>query len=290
MNSFSEENTNSHDLGASDHIMHSEVIHETPLYAEPIFNVGSFVVTNSWLSSLLIVIIVAIIGLSLKGKIKMVPKGFQNLLEMIIESLLQLFDNVTNSRKKSLYFAPVVLSFFFFILLNNWLGLLPGIGTIGKIISEHDKFVFIPFFRGGTADLNTTLSLALIGVFITHIFGINAVGFWNHLNKFINFKAFIEIPKKIAKDPAILLLNPIKAFVGLIEIIGEVAKIASLSFRLFGNIFAGELLLFSISALMAYGAPIPFMFLEIIVGLIQAFIFSILILTYLSIHTTIEDH
>ena len=134
------------------------------------------------------------------------------------------------------------------------------------------------------------MALAIIGVFASHVFGVLALGFWQHFNKFINIKAFLEIPKKIKKDPTVLLVNPIKAFVGLIEIIGEIAKVASLSFRLFGNIFAGEVLLVSMSALLAWVVPVPFLFLEIIVGLIQAFIFMTLVLTYLSIHTTAEEH
>ncbi|MCG2698132.1 F0F1 ATP synthase subunit A, partial [Candidatus Parcubacteria bacterium] len=105
-----------------------------------------------------------------------------------------------------------------------------------------------------------------------------------------NIKAFLEIPKKIRKDPSVLIVNPIKAFVGLIEIIGEAAKVASLSFRLFGNIFAGEVLLASMSAILAFGLPIPFMFLEIIVGLIQALIFAMLILAYLTMNTSAEEH
>ncbi len=272
------------------HAVQTEIKHESPLYAEPIFEIGSFAVTNSLINSFLVVIIVSALGLSLRGRIKMVPKGLQNLLEMAIEGLLELFDTVTHSRQKSMQFAPLVLSLFFFILINNWLGILPGVGTIGKVISEHGEAVFVPFFRGGTADLNTTLALAIIGVFMSHVFGVMAVGWWHHFNKFINLKAFLEIPKKIIKEPTILLINPIKAFVGLIEIIGEAAKVASLSFRLFGNIFAGEVLLVSMSSIMAFVVPIPFMFLELIVGLIQAFIFSILILTYLSINTTKESH
>jgi F-type H+-transporting ATPase subunit a len=270
--------------------VHTEVKHESPLYAEPVFELGGFHVTNSFISSLLVVIIVLAFGLSLRGRIKLIPKGFQNLLEIIIESLLNLFDTVTHSRQKTLLFAPLVLSLFFFILINNWLGLLPGVGTIGKIVSEHGEAVFVPFFRGGTADLNTTLALAIIGVFMSHVLGVLAVGWWHHFNKFINLKAFLEIAGKIRKDPTIILVNPIKAFVGLIEIVGEAAKVASLSFRLFGNIFAGEVLLVSMSAIMAFVVPIPFMFLEIIVGLIQAFIFAILILSYLSINTTKESH
>ncbi len=92
------------------------------------------------------------------------------------------------------------------------------------------------------------------------------------------------------KEPTIILINPIKAFVGLVEIIGEFAKVASLSFRLFGNIFAGEVLLASMAAILAFAVPIPFMFLEIIVGLIQALIFAILVLIYVSISTTAEEH
>jgi len=134
------------------------------------------------------------------------------------------------------------------------------------------------------------LALATIGVVFSHIFSVMALGFWKYLNKFINIKAILEIPKKILKDPTIIVVNPIKVFVGLIEIVGEFAKIASLSFRLFGNIFAGEVLLASMSALLAFGLPIPFMFLEIIVGLVQAFIFAILILAYVTMNTAEEEH
>ena len=124
----------------------------------------------------------------------------------------------------------------------------------------------------------------------SHIIGILAIGAWNYLNKFINIKVILEIPKHIFKEPVVLLVNPIKVFVGLVEIIGELAKVASLSFRLFGNIFAGEVLLASMSAILAFGLPIPFMFLEVLVGLIQAFVFAILILVYLSMMTTVEEH
>ena len=268
----------------------SQIVTEHTLFAEPIGHWGSFTVTNSLLNSWLVVLVVIIFGLLIRKKIKLVPKGLQNAFEMIIEAFLNIFDGVTNSRAKSLKFAPLVLSFFFFVLLNNWLGTFPGVGSIGQIVQTGHERIFIPYFRGGTADLNTTLALAIIGVVASHIFGIMALGLWHHFNKFINLKAFLEIPKKIRKDPSIIIVNPIKAFVGIIEIIGEAAKVASLSFRLFGNIFAGEVLLASMSAILAWGMPIPFMLLEVIVGLIQALIFAILILIYLSINTTQEEH
>ena len=275
-------------IGAEAPIAHTEITTESTLFAEPIFNVHGFTITNSLLNTWLVVLAVIIFSLFLKTKIKLVPRGLQNAVEAAIEMLLGVFDSVTGSREKTLKYFPFVLSFFVFILLNNWLGLLPGVGSIGAVVSEHGEKLFIPFFRGGTADLNTTLALATIGVVFSHIFSVMAIGSWKYINKFINFKALIEIPKKIMKEPTILIVNPIKVFVGFIEIIGEAAKIASLSFRLFGNIFAGEVLLAAMAAILAFGLPIPFMFLEVIIGLIQAFIFSVLILAYITMNTAAE--
>jgi F-type H+-transporting ATPase subunit a len=270
--------------------METGIIHENTLYAEPIAHIGNFVITNSLMTSGIALIIIVTLSILISRSIKKVPTGLQNALEMIVEGFLGIFDGVTGNRKKSLEFAPLVLAFFFFILINNWMGLLPGVGSIGQIVQTSEGKMFIPYLRGATADLNTTLALATLGVVLSHIIGVVAVGWWKYLNKFINIKAFLEIPGKIMKDPTILLVNPIKAFVGLIEIIGELAKVASLSFRLFGNVFAGEVLLASMSAILAYGIPIPFLFLEVLVGLIQALIFSMLILTYMTINTTAEEH
>ncbi|NCN25566.1 hypothetical protein COT94_00760 [Candidatus Falkowbacteria bacterium CG10_big_fil_rev_8_21_14_0_10_37_14] len=260
------------------------------LYAEPIAHVGSLPITNSLVNSWVAVFVVLILAITLHKKIALIPGKIQSVMEMFLEIFLNLFDGVTNNRQKTLRFAPFVLTFFFFILINNWLGIVPGVGSIGLMEQLGGQEVFVPFFRGGTADLNTTLALALIGVVASHIFGVVTIGGWTYFNKFINIKAFLEIPKKIMKEPTIILVNPIKAFVGVVEIIGEAAKVASLSFRLFGNIFAGEVLLASMATLVAVGVPIPFIFLEIIVGLIQALIFSMLILIYLHIATTAEEH
>ena len=270
--------------------MIEEIIHENTLFAEPIMHLGHFTITNSLLTSALALIIIITLAWLVRRNLKEVPTGIQNVLEMIVDAFLGIFDSVTGSRKKSLQFAPLVLAFFFFILVNNWMGLLPGVGSIGQLVREHGELVFVPYLRGATADLKTTLALATLGVVLSHIFGVLAVGWWQYLNKFINLKAFLEIPGKIRKDPMIILINPIKAFVGLIEIVGELAKVASLAFRLFGNVFAGEVLLASISAILAFAVPVPFLFLEILVGLIQALIFAMLVLTYLTISTTAEEH
>ncbi|MEA3449504.1 MAG: FoF1 ATP synthase subunit a [Patescibacteria group bacterium] len=269
---------------------HEEITHEHTLFAEPIFNLGPLTVTNSLLNSWIVVVLVVVIAYFIKNNIKVVPGKVQSALEMIVEQFLGIFDSVTDSREKSMKFFPLVFSFFIFILLSNWMGLLPGVGSIGQVAMHDGYKVFVPYFRGGTADLNTTLALAIIGVVFSHIIGVMAVGAWKYLNKFINIKAIAEIPGKIRKDWTVIIVNPIKAFVGLIEIIGEMAKVASLSFRLFGNVFAGEVLLASMAAIFAFGLPLPFIFLEVIVGLIQALIFAILILAYLTMATSTEEH
>lgn len=268
----------------------TEIQHESTLFAEPIFKIGNFTVTNSLLTSWIVVFLIVVLSVLVSKKIRKVPRGLQNIFEILLEQALNLADSITGSRKKSEKFLPIALCLFLFILLNNWLGLLPGVGTIGFVQQEGAGRFFIPLFRGGTADINTTLALALFAVLASHVLGVIFVGSWKHFNKFFNLKALTEIPKKIKKDVTIVLVNPIKAFVGFIEIIGEVAKVASLSFRLFGNIFAGEVLLASMMALFAFILPLPFIFLEILVGIIQALIFSILTLVYMSIATTAEEH
>ena len=254
---------------------------EITLFAEPIFHIGNFPITNSLLTSWVAVFFIILLSLAIRKKTKRIPSIFQSIVETVVEGALNMMDLVTNDRHKSKKVFPVVFTIFVFILVNNWLGLIPGIGSV-SFDGHH-------IFRGGTADLNTTLALGLFAVIAANVFGVMSVGAWEYFNKFINIKALLEIPKKIRKEPTIILVNPITFFVGLIEIISEIAKIASLSFRLFGNVFAGEVLLASIAAILAWGLPLPFMFLEVIVGLIQALIFAILTLVYFTIASTSHE-
>lgn len=152
----------------------------------------------------------------------------------------------------------------------------------------HGK-TFIPLFRSGTADINGTLPLALLSVIGANLFGVITIGIWKTINKYVNLKALGSIFTKIKKDPAILMTAPIMFAVGLLELVGEFAKIASLSFRLFGNVFAGEVLLASMGAIIAYVLPTPFLLLEVLVGIIQAFIFAILTLVYYTISSMDHD-
>lgn len=262
--------------------------HEVTIFAEPVFHLGSFQITNSLLTSWLAVLVIIIFCLVLRLKIKKIPGKIQHIFEILLNGALELCDQVTNNRKISTRILPLVLSLFIFILVNNWLGLLPLVGSVGFLTQEAGYSLFIPLFRAGTADLNMTLALSLMIVLGSNIFGILMVGLWKTFNKYVNIKALGSILTRVRKDPTVLIVAPISVFVGLLELVGEMAKIASLSFRLFGNIFAGEVLLASMSAIFLYVLPGPFLFLEIFIGLIQALIFSLLATVYFTIAA--QDH
>ncbi|MGB9883201.1 MAG: F0F1 ATP synthase subunit A, partial [Microgenomates group bacterium] len=149
-------------------------------------------------------------------------------------------------------------------ILNNWAGLFPGVGSVLVKVVEHGKVEYFPIFRGNNADLNTTLVLALIAVIYIQYTGIKYLGFKNYIKKFIN------------------LTNPINFFVGILETISEISKIISFSFRLFGNIFAGEVLLTVMAFLIPVLVSFPFLVLEIFVGFVQALVFSMLVAVFLS--------
>ncbi len=266
----------------------TEVAHEPTIYAEPIFQIGNFKITNAFFSSLSVTLFLVVAFILVRKKIRQIPKGLQNFAEMILEGGLNFADTITRDRKTSEKLLPVALAFFLFILLNNWFGLLPIIGTIGFYEMHEGHNAFIPFFRGGTADLNMTLALALFAVFFSHFIGVFTIGAWKHFNKFINIETLLEIPRKFKEDKNVAFINPVKFFVGFMEIVGEIAKIMSLSLRLFGNIFAGEVLLASMAMIFAFILPIPFFFLEVLVGVVQAAVFSILTLVFLSMSVTAE--
>lgn len=274
-----------------------QVSHEVTLFAEPITHIGSFIITNALFSSYIVLAMIIILSISLRSKLKEVPGKFQSVFEMIVEGALDLCDQVTNDRALSVKIFPVAISVFFFVLINNWFGILP-FGGFGFIEQGEKGLSFIPLIRGGTADINTTIALAIMAVLGANIFGVFSIGLWKTFNKYVNLKVLGGIFTEIRHDPTIVVVAPITFFVGLIEIVGEFAKIASLSFRLFGNVFAGEVLLVSMAALVAYIVPIPFLFLELLVGVIQALIFSILLVVYFTIgasdhaeeHESHEEH
>ena len=253
-----------------------------PLVAEPILHLGNFAVTNTIINSTVAVVFFFIIGLILKDKTALIPTGIQNFAESILEIILGYLDQVTHDRKKSMQFLPIVGGTFLFILFSNWIGLIPGTGSIGRHLLVEGHQELVPLFRPANTDLNMTLAMALFAVMGSHIFGIMAIGFFRYANKFVKLG---DIIKSFKHGGMSIFVAVVEFAVGLIEISSEIAKVISLSLRLFGNVFAGEVLLTVLGSLIAYLVPLPFMFLEILVGLIQALVFAMLTLVYLTMAT-----
>ena len=230
--------------------------------AEPIVRLGFFSVTNSFLDTILVDVILIGAIIAVRKKLSLVPKMFQNVVEMIITGFYELTVSVAGAERAVMIF-PYFMSFFIFILLANWSGLIPGVTSIG-FYRNHQ---LVPLFRAATSDFNVTFALALISAFATHILSIRIIGIKDYLSRYFS-------------------LNPIYMFVGFLELISEITKVISLSFRLFGNIFAGEVVLGTISAIFAFLFPLPFLLLEVVVGLIQALVFAMLTMSFMAILST----
>jgi F-type H+-transporting ATPase subunit a len=261
-----------------------------PLAAEKIFHIGSFGVTNSLINSTVTVILFALFAFFLNRAMKkgytknLIPTGIVNFFESILEVIISYIDGVTKDRKKSLKFLPIVGTLFLFILISNWLGQFPGTGSFVRYLPHEGHIVGIPVLRPATSDLNLTLAMALFAVISSHLLGVFAIGFFKYANKFIKLGDIYNALKSMS--PMKVMVAVIEFFVGLIEVFSEAAKVVSLSLRLFGNIFAGEVLMTVMAWLIAYFIPLPFIALEILVGIVQATVFSMLTLVYLSIATT----
>ncbi len=197
------------------------------------------------------------------------------MIEAIIEAGYGVVENIAGKKFAPAFF-PLVATFFCFILIANWIGLLPGVGSVGIWAEHHGETVLVPFFRAANADLSTTLALGLVSVLAAQYFGFRFLGA-KYLRKFFNFSA----PKEAGKLRPLLMIS--NGFVGLLELVSEVIKIFSFAFRLFGNIFAGEVLLIVVSYLAAFIVSLPFMGLELFVGFVQAMIFSMLSLIFFTL-------
>ena len=280
------------------------------LAAEPIAYIGSFPITNSLALTWVVMAILIAISVAVSRNLKLIPSNGQSIVEVFVDGLYSFFESVVGSHQVKQLFS-LIASLFFFILVANWIGLVPGVGTIGFFHTENKTEVaaaetkaveevavthaevpvvedatvvtheiasteveaegghvaetkFVPLFRGPTADLNTTIALALIAFFAIQYFGFKTLGI-HYGARFVNVK------------------NPIMAFVGILEIISDISKVISFAFRLFGNVFAGEVLLAVMAFLMPFIAPMPFLALELFVGFIQALVFSTLTAVFVNV-------
>jgi len=234
------------------------------LHPEYVLSVAGVSLTNTFLTSLLVTLLLSILGitfyLSDHKHDSLILQGVQ----VIVFELLKLTDTVTRDRELSKKILPLITTFFLFIFTANLLPMLPGF--LGSFYIDTATGA-ISLLRSPNSDLTTTVALALFSVISIQVFSLRALGIKKYIGRFLNFT------------------NPIQFIIGFFEMISEAVKVLSFSFRLFGNIFAGEVLLLVIAFLVPYVIPLPFMILEVFVGIVQAFIFAILTLTFIKTST-----
>jgi F-type H+-transporting ATPase subunit a len=283
---------------------------EVSFSAEPIFAIGGYTVTNSLLLTVIVTIFLIVFSAVATRRLRRgdeealtTPRGAQNVIELVIEQLYALMESV-NAKYVARFFT-LVATIFLIVVVSSWSGLIPGVGSIGLCVAgtEHAAAAeaqpestatepkevesttscahrtdglttFHPILRAPTADLNLTVALALISFFFTEFWGFKTQGI-GYLKKF-----FINPFKH----------GMIQTFVGLIELISEFVRLISYSFRLFGNIFAGEVVLLVMAYLFPTLLSLPFYGLELFVGFIQAFVFAILTMVFTSMATESHDH
>lgn len=242
------------------------------LAPEAIASIGNFKITNTIAATLLVDTVLVFLVFLIRTNLKLIPGKLQTIAEGAVSYFYDTTLQIAGKYTESIF--PWFASFFLFIFFTNILGLLPGFGSIGFFTLEHGERVFIPLLRAGTSDFNLTFALAVISLVATHVLAIKYNGIWEYLKRFFS-------------------LNPIFLFVGILELVSEFTKIISLSFRLFGNIYAGEVVIHTINSLFAFVAPIPFLLLESIVALVQALVFSMLTMVFMTIlitpHTSEEN-
>lgn len=310
-----------------------------PISASPL--IGSFRITNTMVASWAAILVLTLLSYFGTRQAKEIPGRLQGFLELVLELFLTLSERVAGPEKARI-FLPLVVTIFLFVVTANWMGILPGYGTVGRFepaktvihhaeekshakgkSGDHDSGyldktkiqifenagpikvqnpgsvgteitarvylepeenglqsgqsggLLVPFLRSANTDINTTLGIALISMFMVQFWGFRRLGIFGHLGKFINFTN-----------------GPIGFFVGILEGISEFARIISFTFRLFGNIFAGEVLLMAMAFLLPLIGLIPFLGLELFVGLIQGLIFAVLTLVFSAMATVehSEDH
>lgn len=297
------------------------IVPEISIPAETVLYLFGFPITNTLLATWLTMLILIVGSWLIMRKAKMVPGRWQSALEMIVETLYNLVEGAAG-RKWARRFFPIVMTIFIFLLVSNWSGLTPLYGGWGVLEpaeeGEHGQAVrwlnsaesfglwvsagqdqgeegqtykLAPMFRSAATDMNTTVALAIISVLCTQVFGVWALGV-PYFGKFVAVSRVIQAFTKpglgCVGRLSTFFMGIVDIFVGLIETISEFGKIVSFSFRLFGNIFAGEVLLGIVGFLIPYLASLPFYGLELFVGFVQALVFMMLSVAFFV--TAISSH
>jgi F-type H+-transporting ATPase subunit a len=251
------------------------------LPSEGVFEVAGFTITNTLIASWLTIVVLASMFYVCTRKMKLIPGRLQNLAEMAVEALLSFVKSVAGEKYARLLF-PVVATIFIYVITNAYLALLPFFGTV---VVTGQEGTAVPLFRAANTDINVPLSIAIMSFIFVEFWGMKSLGTFRYLGEFFNFGQIGRGVKELFKGkirPAItnIAFGFINLFVGMLEIFSHLIRIISFTFRLFGNMTAGEMLLLVSAFLIPLIFTIPFYGLELLIGFIQALIFAGLTLVF----------
>ncbi len=249
--------------------IHSEVPDVGPT---TVFSIGNYPVANSSLMAFLVVLIVVIIALFLRKASKGVPGKFQNFIEMAYEGVFAIIYSVSGSKALTEKVFPLVSALFIFIFFSNYSSLIPGLNEI--------TYGGAPLFRPATSDFNTTFALALSMILLIQFYSLKSDGIIKYIGKYIKVK---ELYHGFRKGISHGLFAVVDFCIGILDIVGEIAKVISLSLRLFGNMYAGIVLSAVIMSGVAFAIPAVWMAMGFLSALVQTLVFSLLITAYYSL-------
>jgi len=282
---------------------------------------GEMYLTNTMIAMLIVDVIVLAIGLTVRRAVRRgepVLRGLAGLMEVVIEALYNLVESTAGKSARRIF--PWAATIIIVVLIANWSKLLPGFESIGWLHEAHGEvegypaqelfrigdlsvstivqdggqeaagghlYTVAPFVRGLATDLNFTVGLALVSVVVTQVIGLQSAG-PGYLTKFFNFGRFRRMWTREQLGPFEAIFPFLDIFVGLLELVAEVAKIISFSFRLFGNLFAGAVLMIIIGTLVPVFIPSGVLLFELFVGVIQALVFGMLTMVFMTMATQLH--
>lgn len=262
------------------------------LPAEEVAHVGGFSITNTLLAAWLTIALLTLLFYFATRKMELVPSRLQAFAELIVEGLLRFVESVAGKEHARLLF-PGVATIFLYVITNAYMGLLPIFGTIGLVEHAHGETEFIPLLRAANTDINLPLSIALMSFVLVETWGMRVVGFFRYTGEFINVRQLLRglkqlVTGRMKEAPLNIVFGFINLFVGALEIFSHLTRMLSFTFRLFGNMTAGEILVLVSCFLIPIIFTIPFYGLELLIGLIQALIFSGLTLVFGTVAISME--
>lgn len=263
MDTHTEEGIPAVEGAAHESAEHGSSVH-VALKAEQIGSIGGVPVTNTLLMSWVVMVILLVASVVIGRRLAMMPGRFQTFVETLYGFIEDFVHSTLEDGKWARRILPLLITMFLFIGLANVLEFTPGIGSF---LVHHDGEA-VPLLRSMNTDLNVTLALTFIAMFAIELSGILALGVFRYAGKFVNFSGH-SIGERM-----------INFAVGIIELISELSRFISFSFRLFGNIFAGEVLIAVVSFFVPYLLPVPLMAFEMFVGIVQAAVFALLTLFF----------